>query len=132
MPECKKPVPRIGSIFDFKEYARQLRENCVKNENGAIICSPELWEEIASVIECFSSDSNFSNCCGQYAFWEYWSGWVGNHDQRIEDATCSNCGYVHPTVRLDFDKGENFRNCFVPAKLPSICPNCEFKMYLRG
>lgn len=38
----------------FKEYARQLRENAVKDAYGYIICSPELWEELASIIESFS------------------------------------------------------------------------------
>ena len=28
-----------------------MRENAVKNENGIILCSSELWEEIASIIE---------------------------------------------------------------------------------
>ena len=37
--------------FDYKEYARQMRENAVKDSNGNIICSPELWEQIASIIE---------------------------------------------------------------------------------
>lgn len=36
---------------DYKEYAKQLRENAVKNENGIVLCSSELWEEIASIIE---------------------------------------------------------------------------------
>jgi hypothetical protein len=36
---------------DYKEYARQMRENCVKDHNGNIICSAELWEQIASIIE---------------------------------------------------------------------------------
>ena len=38
-------------MTDFKEYAKQMRENAVKNEQGNIVCSPELWEKIASVIE---------------------------------------------------------------------------------
>lgn len=37
--------------FDYKEYARQMRENCIKDYNGNIICSAELWEQIASIIE---------------------------------------------------------------------------------
>jgi hypothetical protein len=37
--------------FDYKEYARQMRENAVKDNNGNIICSPELWEQIASIVE---------------------------------------------------------------------------------
>ena len=36
---------------NYKEYARQMRENCVKDYNGNIVCSSELWEQIASIIE---------------------------------------------------------------------------------
>lgn len=36
---------------DYKEFARQMRENKVTDENGIILCSPELWELIASTIE---------------------------------------------------------------------------------
>jgi hypothetical protein len=38
-------------MTDYKEYAKQMRENAVKNEQGNIVCNLELWEEIASVIE---------------------------------------------------------------------------------
>src|SRR5574343_874061 len=27
------------------------------------------------------------------AVWIYWDGWKSNHDRRIEDAVCSQCGY---------------------------------------
>jgi hypothetical protein len=37
--------------IDYKEYARQMRENCPKDHNGNVICSGELWEEIANTIE---------------------------------------------------------------------------------
>lgn len=37
--------------FNHKEYAKQMRENCAKDYNGNIICSAELWEQIASIIE---------------------------------------------------------------------------------
>ena len=40
---------------DYKEYARQMRENCVKNADGNIICSGELWEEIATIIELLNA-----------------------------------------------------------------------------
>ena len=36
-------------MTDYKEYAKHMRENAIKNEQGNIVCSPELWEEIASV-----------------------------------------------------------------------------------
>lgn len=38
-------------MIDNKEYARQLRKNAVKDENGGIRVSPELWEELARIIE---------------------------------------------------------------------------------
>jgi hypothetical protein len=50
------------------------------------------------------------------AMWEYWSGWSGNHDRRIEDATCSNCEFVHKTVYGS------------PDELASECPSCKRKM----
>lgn len=37
--------------IDYKEYARQMRENAVKDFNGNIVCSTEIWEQIASIIE---------------------------------------------------------------------------------
>lgn len=38
-------------MLNYKEYARQMRENRVTNEQGNIVCSPELWERIAGIIE---------------------------------------------------------------------------------
>lgn len=37
--------------IDYKEYARQMREKAVKDEYGIVRVSPELWEQIASIIE---------------------------------------------------------------------------------
>lgn len=37
--------------FDYKEYARKMRKNAVKDDKGNIHCSPELWEQIARIIE---------------------------------------------------------------------------------
>ena len=50
------------------------------------------------------------------ANWEVWAGWKGNHDQRIENAHCSKCGYNHPTVY------NSLRN------LNKYCPNCGCTM----
>lgn len=51
------------------------------------------------------------------AEWKYWSGWSGNHDKRIEDATCSKCGYKHSTIRFGS-----------PDLLQDYCPSCKSKM----
>ena len=50
------------------------------------------------------------------AEWKYWDGWMSNHDKRIDDATCSKCGYKHSIV-----KGS-------PDLLSDCCPNCNSKM----
>lgn len=42
--------------LDYKEIARQLRENCKKDAEGNIVCSSEVWEEIASVFELFQDE----------------------------------------------------------------------------
>lgn len=42
---------------DYKEFARQMRENKVTDEYGRIICSPELWELIAQTIESKSKET---------------------------------------------------------------------------
>lgn len=51
-------------------------------------------------------------------YWEYWGGLAGNHDKRIDDAKCSNCGFKHPTVR-----GGN-----APDQLYKFCPRCGRRM----
>ena len=60
--------------------------------------------------------------CGK---WVDWEGWRGNHDMRIEDATCSECGYKHPTVR--FEKGDTSTKS-VLNKLADKCPKCGLNM----
>lgn len=49
------------------------------------------------------------------ASWVVWPGWSGNHDRRIEDAKCSNCGYEHPKV--------------YGRTLSTICPSCKSPMH---
>lgn len=49
------------------------------------------------------------------AAWKMWAGWKGNHDQRIEDATCTNCGFKHATVHS-------------LERLAKTCPGCKAAM----
>lgn len=42
---------------DYKEFARQMRENKVTDGYGRIICSPELWELISQTIESKSKET---------------------------------------------------------------------------
>ena len=58
----------------------------------------------------------FDNSEPKKAIWVYWDGWKSNHDRRIEDAVCSQCGYKHPTVYGSLDN------------LAQICPWCKSQM----
>lgn len=53
------------------------------------------------------------------AHWNIWGGWSGNHDRRIEDATCSNCGYRHETVFGSTKKLA--KNCPGCNRIMSVC-----------
>ena len=57
-----------------------------------------------------------------YGHWIYWDGWCGNHDRRIDDATCSVCGYKHPTVRATKEEWDT------RTFLSDTCPGCGAKM----
>lgn len=61
-----------------------------------------------------------------YGHWIYWDGWCGNHDRRIDDATCSVCGYKHPTVRATKEEWDT------PKFLSDLCPGCGAKMKKGG
>lgn len=73
-------------------------------------CATRLNNKINSFLAEAQAKSSFE------ARWEYWPGWGGNHDKRIEDAKCSRCGYNHPTVRG------------TPKLLSDVCPRCKSKM----
>lgn len=65
--------------------------------------------------------------------WVFWDGWVSNHDLRIDDAFCSECGYQHPTVRLEegYPTVEEAR-ASVRGKLAKECPQCGARMIGGG
>ena len=64
-----------------------------------------------------------------HAKWQFWEGWMSNHDMRIDDATCSNCGYKHPIVRRIYGIKETEQE--VLNKLSNYCAACGAKMDLK-
>lgn len=58
--------------IDYKEYARQMRENCAKDYYGNIICSPELWEEIAKMIDDAASTQKMLWELKEAIIWHNW------------------------------------------------------------
>lgn len=86
--------------IDYKEYARQMRENCARDYNGNVICSRELWEEIATIIEGIEKQSE--------------GEWV-KHDSMLLTRQCSICkGWYTKVSILQQDY--------------SYCPNCGARM----
>ena len=43
-------MKKNGSLIDNKEYAKQMRESCVK-ENGIVKVSEEMWTQLADIVE---------------------------------------------------------------------------------
>ena len=66
----------------------------------------------------------------KHGHWIYWDGWCGNHDRRIEDAVCSECGYKHPVVRWERGDSISKKNAYeiVLNKLADKCPGCGVEM----
>ena len=54
----------------------------------------------------------------RHAHWEYWDGWMSNHNMRLECA-CSACGYK------DVVRGYGYDNI---KHLPERCHGCWAKM----
>ena len=116
-----KPVVRaewigrhgLGGYDDYKCSACGMYEEGTRN--------PNLLGNYCSYCGALMKDD-----LGQCGKWEFWDGWIGNHDKRIEDATCSKCGYKHHTVRREFQSNETAQD--VLNKLSDICPGCGIKM----
>lgn len=49
--------------MDYKEFAKAMRENKVIDKNGNVICSKELWEQIANMIENIPNKEKEINVC---------------------------------------------------------------------
>ena len=60
--------------------------------------------------------------------WKFWPGWIGNYNMRIEDAMCSECGYIHPMVCRKYGTKESPQE--VLKKLSKYCPNCGINMII--
>lgn len=93
--------------------------------------------DVKSMIDRFPKEENDIQSCSQdtddceeeavkRGRWIYWNGWCSNHDMRIEDAVCSECGYKHPTVRWERGDAIEKRDAYevVLNKLANECPVC--------
>ena len=99
--------------IDYKEYVRQMRENCAKDHNGNVVCSGELWEEIANTIENLAGYRKQSE--GE---WVETTEPLGAHD-----VPCVECSVCNESYVLDEDFDLDVVHTFW-----NYCPNCGAKM----
>lgn len=48
---CTKMDKKYEKKIDYKKYAQDMKQNIVKDQYGNIVCSYQLWKEIANIIE---------------------------------------------------------------------------------
>ena len=105
----------------FKKIAIDIEENkcglgnCPCLMNCDVFTKEECIDRIIHYLKSFVVEENYYD-----AEWKYWDGWRSNHDMKIDDATCSKCGFVHPVIRYGS-----------PNMLPYFCPSCKSKMKKR-
>lgn len=107
----EKDVTRLMSLENKPEHPKSKRcHGCIYDHDDCTNPGDCSRDEVTGCLTGYTTQA------GKTANWIIWSGWSGNHDQRIDDAKCSGCGYVHPTVYGSV------------KKLSAICPGCKSKM----
>lgn len=103
--------------FDFKEYARQMRENAVKDSDGVILCSPELWEQIASIVENIPTADVAEVKHGR---------WIDRYSEKYDNHLyeCSECR----KKALYDTRGDELGSIKTTQVLSPVCPWCGAKM----
>ena len=115
--EVKRGVFQRGIFHGWFQYDGVRLNNSGKMIDGNIKFedSNNIFNEVERASrEWF--DNSEPKAVEKKAVWIYWEGWKSNHDRRIDDAVCSQCGYKHPTVYGSLDK------------LAQICPWCKSQM----
>ena len=107
---------------NYQWYRDQDRRNAaindIETDRLEAICDAEKSGKLFLIGVDLAKGENFTSGL-QKADWKIWAGWSGNHDQRIEEPSCSNCGFVTDTVYGDTDL------------LPKECPNCGCHMGIK-
>jgi ribosomal protein S27AE len=109
-----KEIDRAVDTYK-KTYAKVSREHYIMqaliNKYNELYPTEQLYTKVTEQSESATK-----------AKWQFWEGWMSNHDMRIDDATCSSCGYIHFTVRRTPGSRETERD--ILNKLSNFCPNC--------
>ena len=130
---CEATCRKCGRVANASGYysperIKKLKEETksweANDEDYGILCpdckneKKDLYSELEECtrLDELAKEPKTTSTEEYEAEWQYWSGWSGNHDKRIEDATCSKCGYKHSTI---------FGS---PDLLQDYCPCCKSKM----
>jgi len=83
--------------------------------NKELVTQSETYKHMAlcTAITILNEKQNQKDLHGHWVIWE---GWRGNHDHRIDNAVCSDCGFVNHSIVYD------------PKDLFDFCPKCGIKM----
>jgi len=118
LPECNHMSLDIKTSFMFADEAVVQTTNVIycRHEDACKMWHDKGQQQAPNTKSPNELRAEYGCPPIEEANWDLWGGWRGNHDRRIEDATCSNCGYIHPKVFKSLDN------------LVSICPVCKRKM----
>ena len=105
----KNIVCTIKKSIDYKEIKAEY-DKMLENVTNTIIVEQNISKQ---------KEEKGEGKMEKTAYWDIWCGWKGNHDKRIDDGTCSNCGYKHHTVYGSIEK------------LAKYCPSCGSKMIVK-
>ena len=133
MKELKKLIKESFELFVKKRWLKEI-ESIVNSYNKSRDKLQRDTYVLYVLIKEYNErypDSKFKvKSTGQLestkAKWLFWEGWMSNHDMRIDNATCSNCGYMHFTVRREPGSRETEQD--ILRKLGNFCPNCGKRM----
>lgn len=106
------------TIRDYHEMIK-LQKETIKEYKELINLYKEILANTKQSTESPVKPTLSSDHSKERAHWKFWDGWSSNHDQRIDDATCSACGYNHYVV---------YRS---PKYLKSVCPGCHRTMEVK-
>lgn len=107
------------------DYLTNGEFNCsissLSKEDAYKIGYNQAIDEIISHFKLFSyvNLSDFQETKPLQSNWQIWAGWRGNHDSRIEDAECKNCGFVAK------------QKYYSLSELPKECPSCHSVMNVK-
>ena len=107
----------MAEYIEREALMRRIKEiHCAECDSYHGVRCRACW--VDDTLDYIDSEPTADVAPVRHAHWEYWDGWMSNHDMRIECA-CSACGYK------DVVRGYGYDNI---KHLPERCHGCWAKM----